>query len=113
MIKDEKEFLIIEEKYKIHKIKIDTISHVVCEDYVLTIIKTDNSQLCCCKSLDSLEKELRKKNFFRVSRNTLVNLNNVVTFYKRPKFLIQMKTKKEIPVSRRRVKDFVKKYKLL
>ena len=113
MIKDEKEFLIIEEKDKIHKIKIDTISHVVCEDYVLSIIKTDNSQLRCCKSLNSLEKELTKKDFFRVSRNTLVNLSNVVTFYKKPKSIIQMKNKKEISVSKRRVNDFVKKYKLL
>lgn len=113
MIKEEEEFLIIEQKDKIHKIKIDTISHIVCEDYLLTIIKNDNSKLHWCRSLDSLEKELIKKDFFRVSRNTLVNLNNVVTFYKRPKSIIQMENKKEIFVSRRRVNDFVKKYKLL
>ncbi|WP_421920094.1 LytR/AlgR family response regulator transcription factor [Marinifilum sp.] len=106
-------FLIIENKDKINRIKIDTISHIICEDYLLTIVKTDNSHLYCCKSLSSFEVELTKNDFFRVSRNTLVNLRYVVTFYKKPKPIIQMTNKKEISVSRRRVNDFVKKYKLL
>ena len=107
------EFLIVEEKNKIHKIKISDIAYVVCEDYVLTITKTDNSQLYCCKSLNSLENELPKKDFFRVSRNALVNLNAVVTFCKRPCPRIIMKNDKEIAVSRRNVNDFVEKYTLL
>ena len=108
-----REFLIIEEKDKIHKIKINTILYVVCEDYVLTVTTTDNSKLYCCKSLHELEQELPANDFFRVSRNTLVNLSFVVTFCRRPKPKVLMRNDKEIFVSRRNVKNFVKRFKLL
>jgi DNA-binding LytR/AlgR family response regulator len=105
------EFFIIEEKENTKRIKISTISHIVCKDYISSIIKTDNTQTCCCKSLNSIEKKLNDKNFYRVSRNTLVNLNHIELFKKKPYPKIIMKNKTEIKISRRRVSGFIKKYK--
>ncbi|MFO7825698.1 MAG: LytTR family DNA-binding domain-containing protein [Cyclobacterium sp.] len=66
--------LILSCNHKILKIGLDMVTHIVVNDYLLTVFCLDGSSHSCCSSLKKVEKKL-PETFFKINRNCLANVN--------------------------------------
>lgn len=73
--------IIFKEKGKIHQVDAEIITHIVREDYLTTIhIKGNLPKITTTQPLTLIEKRIIDLNFFRISRNCIINLCNVSSF---------------------------------
>lgn len=55
----------------------ESISHIVCEDYICTIYLLSEKEVNSSKSLSYFEELLTPLFFFRINRNALINLKQI------------------------------------
>jgi len=104
---DEK--LLIKEKGRMQQIEISDITHILCDGHI-TFVKTINKKtFSSYKLLKDYENELNNYNFFRSSRDVLVNLRNMKEYKSREKPTIILKDGTEIIISRRKLPEFIKR----
>jgi len=100
--------LIIKEKGKLHQVEIEQITRITCSEYVSTIYQSNLAEnIIISKLLKDFETELSGMGFFRANRNTLINLNNMVSYEHNGKLIIVMKNHEKIIISRRRLHTFL------
>ena len=103
------EKLIVNEKGKFHQIDIERISHISCDGYLSTIYIVDEKEsISVSHLLKDLENELSDMSFFRVNRNTLINLNHVKAYQSNGKPVVVMSNNQKFIISRRRLSGFLK-----
>lgn len=100
--------LIVNERGKTQFIDIIEITHLTCEAYLTTIHTIKGKQITVTKLLKEFEKELVDFGFFRVNRNTLINMKYIASMKTRNKPSIELLNNCEIFVSCRRLSQFKK-----
>ena len=104
IIKRHKNFMIIENKEKTYKIIIGSIKYIEVRKKELTLHTTEDSYKTK-NSLENIELELKKYNFFRCHKGYLINMEHIDCISK--KFVTI--DGEEIPVSRHRMATLKKK----
>jgi len=100
--------LIIREKRKLHQVDIEQITYITCSGYIFTIhLLNQTGDIIVSRLLKYFEIELAGMRFFRANRNTLINLNNMVSYEHNGKLTIVMKDNEKIIISRRRLHAFL------
>ena len=87
-------------------VEIEDINHLKGYGSYTEFYLTNNKKIVTTTGLTVYEELLANNHFFRVNKSSLVNLNQVEN-YNHKKKTIQLKSKEEIEVSRRKQKDFV------
>ena len=94
----------------IHSIKAVDIALSYAEGRTVFIQSTNNKKFIVDYTLEEISRLLEPKDFYRVNRSYIVNLNNIINVViysnSRLKLNINTPTDKDIIVSRERVKDF-------
>jgi two-component system LytT family response regulator len=106
--KDKK--IILKERNTIIQVDIESITMIVCEGYLSTICFLNEKRISVSKLLKDFETELIPYGFFRVNRNTLVNLKHIYSFQNGCKRLITMVDGNKIIVSFRKISQFKKNF---
>ena len=101
-------FMMIENKGIVHKVPINEIMYIEVAKKELTIYAKENSYKTK-SSMDKIEKELEKLDFYRCHKSYLVNMKYIETIDKNEIIINGNK----IPVSKHRISDFKKKFTLL
>lgn len=101
-------FMMIENKGIVHKVPINEIMYIEVIKKELTI-HTKHTNYKTKSSMDKVEKELEKFNFYRCHKSYLVNMKYIETIDKNEIIINGNK----IPVSKHRISDFKKKFTLL
>ena len=101
-------FMMIENKGIVHKVPINEIMYIEVAKKELTIYAKENSYKTK-SSMDKVEKELEKFDFYRCHKSYLVNMKYIETIDKNEIIINGNK----IPVSKHRISDFKKKFTLL
>jgi len=104
----EQRYILIKNKGVIKKINIEDISHITCSGYLSTIhLLNDNKNYSHCKLLKEYEVELMGKGFYRINRNTLININYIfeINFINKP--ILELINKLKFRVSKRRKKELL------
>ena len=101
-------FMMIENKGIVHKVPINEIMYIEVIKKELTI-HTKHTNYKTKNSMDKVEKELEKFNFYRCHKSYLVNMKYIETIDKNEIIINGNK----IPVSKHRISDFKKKFTLL
>ncbi len=100
--------LIIKEKGKLHQVDIEQITYINCSGYVSTIhLSNQFDDIIVSRLLKDFETELAGMRFFRVNRNTMINLSNMAGYEHNGKLFIVMKNHEKIIISRRRLHTFL------
>lgn len=94
-------YLIVNDKGKIYKIYVDKITYIEVFQRDITIHTIDETYTVKM-SINSVEKELNKYNFFRCHRSYLVNMKHVQYINAN----IAIVNGEEVPVSRHRISKF-------
>ena len=88
----------------------DEVALFYSEDKVNYLQNFDSRSYDVDLSMDVLEQELNPDNFFRISRSAIVSVSNIAQINahsnSRLKVITQSDPKRELVVSRERVKDF-------
>ncbi len=104
IIKKRENFMLIENKGIINKILINSIMYIEVRKKVLTI-HTKNDTYYTKNSMDKIELELEKYNFFRCHKSYLINLEYIQFICKNTVVI----TDEDVPVSKYRMADLKKK----
>ena len=104
IIKKRENFMLIENKGIINKILINSIMYIEVRKKVLTI-HTKNDTYYTKNSMDKIELELEKYNFFRCHKSYLINLGYIQFICKNTVVI----NDEDIPVSKYRMSDLKKK----
>ncbi|WP_044490008.1 LytR/AlgR family response regulator transcription factor, partial [Clostridioides difficile] len=104
IIKKRENFMLIENKGIINKILINSIMYIEVRKKVLTI-HTKNDTYYTKNSMDKIELELEKYNFFRCHKSYLINLEYIQFICKNTVVI----NGKDIPVSKYRMANLKKK----
>ncbi|WOW17665.1 LytTR family DNA-binding domain-containing protein [Clostridioides difficile] len=104
IIKKRENFMLIENKGIINKILINSIMYIEVRKKVLTI-HTKNDTYYTKNSMDKIELELEKYNFFRCHKSYLINLEYIQFICKNTVVI----NDEDVPVSKYRMADFKKK----
>lgn len=104
IIKKRENFMLIENKDIINKILINSIMYIEVRKKVLTI-HTKNDTYYTKNSMDKIELELEKYNFFRCHKSYLINLEYIQFICKNTVVI----NGKDIPVSKYRMANLKKK----
>ncbi|HBE9444249.1 LytR/AlgR family response regulator transcription factor [Clostridioides difficile] len=104
IIKKRANFMLIENKGIINKILINSIMYIEVRKKVLTI-HTKNDTYYTKNSMDKIELELEKYNFFRCHKSYLINLEYIQFICKNTVVI----NDEDIPVSKYRMSDLKKK----
>ncbi|WP_131022157.1 LytR/AlgR family response regulator transcription factor [Clostridioides difficile] len=104
IIKKRENFMLIENKGIINKILINSIMYIEVRKKVLTI-HTKNDTYYTKNSMDKIELELEKYNFFRCHKSYLINLEYIQFICKKTVVI----NDKDIPVSKYRMANLKKK----
>ncbi|MFK7750254.1 MAG: LytR/AlgR family response regulator transcription factor [Kordia sp.] len=106
---DARNFLSVQSTYKIDLIKIDDILYLTADGKYTSIKLKDNTEVLSSTNLKVFEEKLMSNNlFFRVHRNRLVNIKNVISVDKRDGFFCVMDNGERIAISRRKKELFLK-----
>ena len=99
--------IVVKIGYNLKIIQIEDISCFYSENKIVYAQTTERTYPTDF-TLDELEKNLSKKQFFRTNRQFIINLNFIKNIHTSPLFKIELKHQpnEEITVSRERVKDF-------
>ncbi|VIF94599.1 two-component signal transduction response regulator, LytTR family [Clostridioides difficile] len=100
IIKRRENFMLIENKGIINKILINSIMYIEVRKKVLTI-HTKNDTYYTKNSMDKIELELEKYNFFRCHKSYLINLKYIQFICKNAVVI----NNEDIPVSKYRISD--------
>ncbi|MDV9721122.1 LytTR family DNA-binding domain-containing protein [Clostridioides difficile] len=100
IIKRRENFMLIENKGIINKILINSIMYIEVRKKVLTI-HTKNDTYYTKNSMDKIELELEKYNFFRCHKSYLINLEYIQFICKNAVVI----NNEDIPVSKYRISD--------
>ncbi|CCL09283.1 TPA: response regulator transcription factor [Clostridioides difficile] len=100
IIKRRENFMLIENKGIINKILINSIMYIEVRKKVLTI-HTKNDTYYTKNSMDKIELELEKYNFFRCHKSYLINLQYIQFICKNAVVI----NNEDIPVSKYRISD--------
>ncbi|HBH3693530.1 TPA: response regulator transcription factor [Clostridioides difficile] len=104
IIKKRENFMMIENKGIINKILINSIMYIEVRKKVLTI-HTKNDTYYTKNSMDKIELELEKYNFFRCHKSYLINLEYIQFICKNTVVI----NDEDVPVSKYRMADLKKK----
>ncbi|EMP0350370.1 TPA: response regulator transcription factor [Clostridioides difficile] len=104
IIKKRENFMLIENKGIINKILINSIMYIEVRKKVLTI-HTKNDTYYTKNSMDKIELELEKYNFFRCHKSYLINLEYIQFICKNTVVI----NDEDVPVSKYRMADLKKK----
>ncbi|CZR76251.1 Transcriptional regulatory protein YpdB [Clostridioides difficile] len=104
IIKKRENFMLIENKCIINKILINSIMYIEVRKKVLTI-HTKNDTYYTKNSMDKIELELEKYNFFRCHKSYLINLEYIQFICKNTVVI----NDEDVPVSKYRMADLKKK----
>ncbi|PBH11142.1 DNA-binding response regulator [Clostridioides difficile] len=104
IIKKRENFMLIENKGIINKILINSIMYIEVRKKVLTI-HTKNDTYYTKNSMDKIELELEKYNFFRCYKSYLINLEYIQFICKNTVVI----NDEDVPVSKYRMADLKKK----
>ena len=104
IIKKRENFMLIENKGIINKILINSIMYIEVRKKVLTI-HTKNDTYYTKNSMDKIELELEKYNFFRCHKSYLINLEYIQLICKNTVVI----NDEDVPVSKYRMADLKKK----
>ncbi|MBY1654401.1 LytTR family DNA-binding domain-containing protein [Clostridioides difficile] len=104
IIKKRENFMLIENKDIINKILINSIMYIEVRKKVLTI-HTKNDTYYTKNSMDKIELELEKYNFFRCHKSYLINLEYIQFICKNTVVI----NDEDVPVSKYRMADLKKK----
>ncbi|MBY2077289.1 LytTR family DNA-binding domain-containing protein [Clostridioides difficile] len=104
IIKKREDFMLIENKGIINKILINSIMYIEVRKKVLTI-HTKNDTYYTKNSMDKIELELEKYNFFRCHKSYLINLEYIQFICKNTVVI----NDEDVPVSKYRMADLKKK----
>ncbi|AUA27913.1 TPA: response regulator transcription factor [Clostridioides difficile] len=104
IIKKRENFMLIENKGIINKILINSIMYIEVRKKVLTI-HTKNDTYYTKNSMDKIELELEKYNFFRCHKSYLINLEYIQFICKKTVVI----NDEDVPVSKYRMADLKKK----
>jgi two-component system, LytTR family, response regulator len=99
--------LIQKEKGKVHQIFIENIVYIECEGYISSVHTCDERRpVTCSILLKEIEEKINGNGFFRINRNTIVNLKYLESFVSGKRRCFFTKTGLEMRVSRRKWSDF-------
>ncbi|HFL3212894.1 TPA: LytR/AlgR family response regulator transcription factor [Clostridioides difficile] len=104
IIKKRENFMLIENKGIINKILINSIMYIEVRKKILTI-HTKNDTYYTKNSMDKIELELEKYNFFRCHKSYLINLEYIQFICKNTVVI----NDEDVPVSKYRMADLKKK----
>lgn len=104
LIKNRENYMIIENKNELKKISIHDITYIEVVKKDMTIY-TLKEVYTTRMSLNRIEKELYKYNFFRCHKSYLVNMNQIQSIRQN----IVIVNNQEVPVSRHRIKELKNK----
>lgn len=105
----DKKYLILECEKKIQRITLNSIISISYDNYSLSITLNDTRVIFYHKSLSTIEKSL-DNSFFKINRNSIVNLHYVSEYLKSGRTII-LSNNNKLVVSRRLVKEFSLKLK--
>ena len=95
--------IIMKEKGKLHKIAIEDIVYVECQSYVSTVHTfAKGKKVSCSILLKDIEEKVNGYGFYRINRNTLVNLKYFDSYVSDKKRCFKTTTGVEMNVSRRK-----------
>ncbi|MGX4598916.1 LytR/AlgR family response regulator transcription factor [Faecalimicrobium sp. JNUCC 81] len=100
IIKKRENFIIIENKGSITKVSISSITYIEVMKKELTIHTIDKTYYTK-NSMDKIEKELEKYNFFRCHKSYLININHIQYISKNTVSI----NDDDIPVSKHRISN--------
>jgi two-component system, LytTR family, response regulator len=72
--------IILKEKNINHFIRMDTITHLMCDCYLTTVYTENGCNYVIAKLLKEFELELSSYGFVRVNRNTIINILHIVRY---------------------------------
>ena len=98
-------FIEVQDKENIIKVKNNKICYIEADDYCSRIITTDNTYLVR-KSLSEWEDELTDKDFIRIHKSYLVNMD----FIKAIKSVVVLDSGEELKIGRTKLKEVKEKY---
>lgn len=101
------ERILVPQKEQLIFVQVKDIIYIESLENYVSIVTLSGSHLLFQKISD-VEVKLNPQNFFRIHRSYIVNLNHVKTVetWLKSNYKVVLKNGKELPLSRRRVKDF-------
>ena len=106
--KMEEKFFLVSEGDKIFRIPLNEIFHFTARRS-LTIVTTKEKQYVHGKNIGNVKKEVDGNgNFTQTHKSYLLNMNHVICFSKKGDGCAILKDGSEVPVARRRKKNFLK-----
>lgn len=109
--KEYKERYIIKINDRIVPLNVSDIAYVYSEDKNNYLVTTDGQKYIIDSSLDVMNEELDPKNFFRISRSSIVSMKSIKSIVKQPGGRLRINAYPappyEMTVSRSRVEDFL------
>jgi len=72
--------VVLKEKGRGQFIKMDTITHLICDCYLTTVYTTTGTNYVIAKLLKDFELELSAYGFVRINRNTIINSSYVQSY---------------------------------
>jgi DNA-binding LytR/AlgR family response regulator len=101
--------VVLKERNSMIQVDIKNITLIVCEGYLSTLyFLNDQKPIKVSKLLKDFELELVPFGFFRINRNTIVNLQNVYSFHGSCNRLVTMVDNQKVYVSFRKISQFKK-----
>lgn len=102
--------ILLKEKNVNHVLNVKAITHLVCDCYLTTVFTTSGHTYVVAKLLKEFDLELKPYGFVRVNRNTVVNVQHVVSYGSIGNRMVTLSTDVQICISRRgmaRLKDII------
>ncbi len=101
--------IILKKHKELIKLNLKSITMITCDGYISTLSFLDNRKpISVSKLLKEFEKELTPYGFFRISKNTLVNINHIYSFNNNSQRLVCMVNNHNAKVSLRKVPQLKK-----
>jgi len=97
-----KDFICVSSADKIDIIKVKNIVFCKSDGRYTTFFTSDGKKIVASKNLGEYEKELNSKNFFRIHKSYIVNVNFVVKINKKDGILCELLNGISLPVSSRK-----------
>jgi len=82
-----KQKIILKNEQEIRVIYLENLISVGVQDYLCTFTSENLPDFTCTHTLANIEK-LLPENFIRISRNTIVNIENVISFNKKQRKIL-------------------------
>lgn len=99
--------IILKSNRKIKHVRIENITHVICDSSVCDVFFKDGTKFCCSKPLRYFEELLEPYRFARISHNILVNIDEIaeITSDGKRNHTAMMNNKQTLHISQRKWKN--------